>query len=94
MLLSSQFNTRAVRTADSTQCRFSLYFGNEYKFFIQFQESPQNNDENQITGNVPGVAASKSETAVFAGDVGSFGAAENNLLFDKICACTSRPTTL
>lgn len=47
-----------------------------------------------VTGNVPGVAASKSETAVFAGDDGSFGAAENNLLFDKICACTSRPTTL
>lgn len=46
------------------------------------------------TGNVPGVAASKSETAVFAGADGSFGAAENSLLFDWICACTSRPTTL
>lgn len=40
------------------------------------------------------MAASKSETAVFAGADGSFKAAENNLLFDKICACTSRPTTL
>lgn len=43
---------------------------------------------------MPGVAASNSETAVFAGADGSFGAAENNLLFDKICACTSSPTTL
>lgn len=47
-----------------------------------------------FTGNVPGVAASKNETAVFAGKDASFGAPENSLLFDEICAWTSRPTTL
>lgn len=36
----------------------------------------------KITGKVPGVDASNSETAVFAGNDKSFGAPENNLLFD------------
>lgn len=38
------------------------------------------------TGNVPGIAASKRETHVFAGALQSFGAPENNLLDELICA--------
>lgn len=46
------------------------------------------------TGNVPGVDASNSATAVFEAALWSLAAPENSLLFDRICACTSRPTTL
>lgn len=36
------------------------------------------------TGNVPGVEASKNDTAVLAGADGLFAAPENNLLFERI----------
>lgn len=38
------------------------------------------------TGIVPGIAASNRETHLFAGALLSFGAPENNLLDDVICA--------
>lgn len=68
--------------------KFTFFFT---KFDLDWSERKLNM---KITGKVPGVDASNSDTAVFAGNDRSFGAPENNLLFDRICACTSRPTTL
>lgn len=47
------------------------------------------------TGNVPGIAASKSDTQEFGAlRKPSFDAPENNFDLELICACTSNPTTL
>lgn len=45
------------------------------------------------TGKVPGIEQSNKDTFLLTGLANSFGALENNLLFEAICAWISKPTT-
>jgi hypothetical protein len=46
-----------------------------------------------ITGSMPGMAASTSDTWLFGAPPNSVEAPENSLDFEVTCACTSMPMT-
>src|SRR5262245_10983885 len=47
-----------------------------------------------MTGSMPGMAASTSETWLFGGPPKAVEAPENSLALEATCACTSRPITV
>jgi hypothetical protein len=46
-----------------------------------------------ITGSMPGIAASTSDTWLFGSPPNSVEAPENNFAWEDTCACTSMPIT-